>query len=75
MQQKPGRLKNNANSISSNQNILNETVTRMGVAELESDRYTTSIQVWIDAQGFENSKFILDEKILNDLKNAGIISS
>jgi small conductance mechanosensitive channel len=62
-------------TIGSTKNILNEPVTRMGVAEPEPERYIMSIQVWVNAHGFEDSKFILQEKILNDLKNAGIISS
>ncbi len=62
-----------ANSISSTKDILNEPVARIGVAELEPDRYTISLQVWVNAHGYQDSKFILQEKIMNDLKMAGVL--
>lgn len=56
------------NTVSSTNGTLKEPVIRMGVSELEPERYTMSIQVWVDAHKFEDSKFILQGKILNDLK-------
>lgn len=61
------------NSISSTKDILNEPIARIGVAELEPDRYTISVQVWVNAHGYQDSKFILQEKIMNDLKMAGFL--
>ena len=43
------------------------------MAELEFDKYIVAIQVWVNAHGFEDAKLILVERIMNDLKNAGII--
>ena len=54
-------------------NILNEPVSRIGVSELEADRYIVSIQVWAEAHGFQESKFALQEKLMDDLKNANIL--
>jgi len=61
------------NAIRSTNHILNEPVARVGVADMEFDRYTLSIQVWVKADGFEDAKFILQERIMNDLKHAGIL--
>lgn len=63
------------NAIRSINDILNEPVARVGVADMEFDRYTVSIQVWVNAHGYEDAKFILHERIMNDLKNAGILPS
>ena len=36
-------------------------------------QYAVAIGVWVNAHGFEDEKLILLERIMNDLKNAGII--
>ena len=60
-------------AIRSTHDILDEPKARIGVAELEFDKYIVAIQVWVNAHGFEDAKLILVERIMNDLKNAGII--
>jgi small conductance mechanosensitive channel len=55
--------------------ILKEPATRIGVATLDADRYVISIQVWAAANGFQDSKFALQERIMDDLKKAKIISA
>ena len=62
-------------AIGASGNCLNDPVARIGVSELEPDRYAVSVQVWVDAKHFEDSKFILLEKIMNDLKSEAIIAS
>jgi small conductance mechanosensitive channel len=52
--------------------VLKGPPTRIGVAEFEADRYIISVQVWVEAHGFQDSKFMLQEKIINDLKKAGV---
>ena len=52
--------------------ILKEPAARIGIADMEADRYMVSVQVWVAAHGFLDSKFILQEKIMNDLKKGGI---
>jgi small conductance mechanosensitive channel len=61
------------NAVSATESILKEPVSRIGVAALEADRYTLNIQVWTDAHGFQDSKFVLQESIMNELKNAKIL--
>ncbi len=45
---------------------------RIGVSLLEKDGYTLAINVWVNAHGFEDSKQIVQENILQDIKDAGI---
>jgi small conductance mechanosensitive channel len=56
-------------------NVLKEPVARIGVAEFEADRYIISVEVWVEAHGFQDTKFILQEKIINDLQKAGVFSA
>lgn len=63
------------NAIASTKSILNDPVARIGVADLEPERYVIAIQVWVNAHGFQDAKFLLQEKIMSDLKAAGIIAS
>jgi small conductance mechanosensitive channel len=59
-------------SIQSPAHILPEPVARIGVSALEPDRYTITVNVWVNAHGFYDTRFVLQEKIINDLKTAGI---
>jgi small conductance mechanosensitive channel len=45
---------------------------RIGVSLLEDSSFTLSIDVWVNAHGFEDTRLILQEAILQDLKDAGI---
>ncbi|MEP7377079.1 MAG: mechanosensitive ion channel domain-containing protein [Chitinophagaceae bacterium] len=63
------------NAIAGTATILKDPAARIGVAEIEADRYTLSIRVWVEAHGFQDSKFVVQEKIMNDLKNGGIFQS
>jgi small conductance mechanosensitive channel len=45
---------------------------RIGVSLLEADSFTLSISVWVNAHGFEDTRLILQEAILQDLKDSGI---
>jgi small conductance mechanosensitive channel len=45
---------------------------RIGVSLLEPDSFTLSIGVWVNAHGFEDTRLLLQEAILQDLKDAGI---
>jgi small conductance mechanosensitive channel len=45
---------------------------RIGVSLLEADSFTLSIGVWVNAHGFEDTRLLLQEAILQDLKDAGI---
>jgi small conductance mechanosensitive channel len=45
---------------------------RIGITLLEADAYTLSIEVWVNAHGFEDAKRIVQEAILQGLKDASI---
>jgi small conductance mechanosensitive channel len=62
------------NAVRSTSDILDEPKARIGVADMEFDRYSVGILVWVKAGTFENAKFILQERIMNDLKGAGVIA-
>lgn len=59
-------------SIESAREVLKEPVARVGVSALEPDRYVLMVNVWIDAHGFYDTKLLLQEKLINDIKAAGI---
>jgi small conductance mechanosensitive channel len=59
-------------SIQSADKVLPEPVARIGVSKLEADRYTITVNVWVNAHGYYDLSLILNEKLINDLKNAGI---
>jgi small conductance mechanosensitive channel len=59
-------------SIHSSERILPEPVARIGVNGLEYDRYTITVNVWINAHGFYDTRLLLQEKLITDLKAAGI---
>jgi len=59
-------------SIESSGQILPEPVARIGVSALEYDRYTITVNVWINAHGFYDTRLVLQEKLLTDVKAAGI---
>jgi small conductance mechanosensitive channel len=62
------------NAVRSTSDILDEPKARIGVADMEFDKYSVGILVWVKAGTFENAKFILQERIMNDLKGAGVIA-
>jgi small conductance mechanosensitive channel len=59
-------------SIHSAEYILKEPVARIGVSKLEADRYTLTVNVWINAHGYYDSMMAINEKFINDLIKAGI---
>jgi small conductance mechanosensitive channel len=55
--------------------LLKDPEARIGIQTMEFDRYEVIIQVWVNAHGFQDAKYILQEKLLSELKAAGIILS
>lgn len=53
--------------------ILQEPTVRIGVINLEADKYTLSIQAWTPAHGFEDTKMIFLEKIMEALKQKQLL--
>jgi small conductance mechanosensitive channel len=54
------------------EHMLTEPASRIGISALEPDRYTVSVNVWTNAHGFNDNKMLLLEKIMKELKNSGI---
>jgi small conductance mechanosensitive channel len=59
-------------SIHSSKDILPEPVARIGMSVIDYDRYTITVNVWINAHGFYDTRYTLQEKLVADLKAAGI---
>lgn len=53
-------------------NTLAKPERRIGVASLEGDSYKVSVNVWVNAHGFQDTKLALQELILKDVKDSGI---
>jgi small conductance mechanosensitive channel len=54
------------------ENILKTPERRIGISELQPDGYIMSVNVWINAHGFQDAKQVLQESILQDVKDSGI---
>jgi small conductance mechanosensitive channel len=60
------------NAIKETPNILSEPATRVGVLLLEADGMRFTVRVWVNPDHFLQTKINLQEKIVNDLKAAGV---
>ena len=59
-------------SVNSAENILSVPVPVIGVSSLDADGYKIIINVWVDAFSFADTKLRFQEKLITDLKDAGI---
>jgi small conductance mechanosensitive channel len=59
-------------SIERSKDILPEPKARIGIIALETDGFKVALNVWVNAHGFVDLKLALQERIINDLKAAGI---
>ena len=59
-------------SIQSSHDLLTKPAHRIAISALETDGYRIVVNVWVAAHGFNDAKFALQEKIMQDLKNSGI---
>lgn len=53
-------------------NIMGEPAVKVGVLLLEADGMRFTVRVWVDPAHFLGAKMVLQEKIINDIKAAGI---
>lgn len=51
---------------------LSDPPFRIGVTKLEPDRYTLTVNIWTNAHGYYDAVILLNEKIITDLKEAGL---
>ena len=49
-----------------------DPAARVGVSELDADKYSVILNVWTNAHGFTDTKLALQESILNSLKSSGV---
>jgi len=54
------------------ENALDKPDRRIGVSVLDSDSYTISINVWVHAHGFEDSRLAIQETLLQSIKDSGL---
>jgi small conductance mechanosensitive channel len=59
-------------TIDRSKDCLKKPERRIGVAELQPDGYIISINVWVNAHGYQDIKLTLQENILEDIKKAEI---
>jgi small conductance mechanosensitive channel len=52
--------------------VENEPKPRIGVSGLDADGFKVMITGWVDAFEFEDRKFDVQHKLVDDLKSAGI---
>lgn len=54
------------------ENVLAKPERRIGVGELQSDGYLMSINVWVNAHGYQDTKLAVQETVLQDVKDSGL---
>ena len=59
-------------SIMERTDVLKEPVHRIGLSSIEPDGYKVMVNVWAPAHGYEDLKLLLQEKLIQDLKTAGV---
>lgn len=59
-------------AIDRTKNCLKTPEKRIGIKEILPDGYIVSINVWANAHGFQDSKLIIQEALLDAIKDAGI---
>jgi small conductance mechanosensitive channel len=54
------------------ENVLAKPERRIGIGELQPDGFMMSINVWVNAHGYQDTKLAVQETVLQDIKDAGI---
>lgn len=68
-------VKQELEEILAESDALKDPVARVGIESLDYDRYLINIQVWVNAHGFQDIKFILQQKIMQRLREKGTIAT
>jgi len=58
--------------IDENKDMLKKPERRIGISSIEPDGYKVSVSVWVKSHGFMDVKFAFQEKLIADIKNAGL---
>ena len=59
-------------TLQSAEHILASPASRIGVSQIDPDGYKVSVNAWSEAHGFQDTRLLLQEKLVDDLKSAGI---
>jgi small conductance mechanosensitive channel len=59
-------------TIADHADLLKEPVARIGIAGIEDDGYIVSVNAWSKAHGYEDTKLLLLEKLLEGVVKSGI---
>ena len=59
-------------SIDAIDGFLKDPARRIGVSSVDADGYKVLVNVWAPAHGFQDARLALQERIVDDLKRAGI---
>ncbi|KIC94892.1 mechanosensitive ion channel family protein [Flavihumibacter solisilvae] len=60
-------------TIAENADILKQPPHKVGVADLEADKYVCRLELWINAHDYPKLQLQLFEEILRDLKSKGLV--
>jgi small conductance mechanosensitive channel len=60
-------------SLQMGQNLLEEPAHRIGIMGIEPDGYKVLLNVWAPAHGYQDTKLGLQERLLTDLKEHGLL--
>lgn len=58
--------------VDQNKELLKQPERRIGISSIEPDGYKVSVNVWVKAHGYIDSKFAFQEKLIQELKGAGL---
>lgn len=61
-----------ARSVSEMKEQLPNPELRVGISATETDKYIVTINIWTEAHGFHDMRLAVNEKLINDIKSAGI---
>lgn len=59
-------------TIEANKSLLKEPTFKIGVSTIEPDGYKVMVNTWVKANGYQDIKLQLQEKIISDLIGAGV---
>lgn len=59
--------------IKSSKSILKSPESKIGISALEPDGYKITVYIWVNPHGFTDSKLKFQEKLIDDLKVAGVL--
>ena len=59
-------------SIDSFDKCLRDPPPRVGVQDLQSDGFIITINAWTQAHGYQDTKLVFQERLMKDMKDAGI---